>query len=618
MSTEQNGFIVSARKYRPEAWTEVIGQESITETLSKSIAQDHLAHAYLFCGPRGVGKTTCARIFAKEINRDDQQADDEDFAFNIFELDAASNNSVDDIRALTDQVRIPPQVGKYKVYIIDEVHMLSKQAFNAFLKTLEEPPKHAIFILATTEKHKIIPTILSRCQIYDFNRISVEAIVGQLQSIATNEHIQFEEEALHVIAQKADGAMRDALSIFDQLASFTNDNLNYQDVLKNLHVLDYEYFFKITEYVFHSDLSQALLLLDDVLKQGFDGAHFLSGFSAHLRDLLICKTPSTLSLLEVGDSVKARYGEQASAIEDAWLKEALPLISETEFKYRTAPNSRLLIEVCLLNLCEIGTEKKNETPERRILKEPETPAQSTEKVDPENVAATPSVAPSQEDPSTIQEKEQHLPSPTIESPEEAAQDQATRTKEAAEGEVQEVQSIASSAPKEGRRKKERVRRTTAISLSDNEENDSTSESDEDSGIHTPSISELSEELGVGGGITKDPIDAYKQLCEELLNDGRNALYSILAKQDMEAQYDHHVYKVFLSHEVDQEEFNAHSTDVLQSLRQITGIADLQLTTELKAVDTKTKLFTTQEKYEHLAQKNPTLDKMKRDLDLDFL
>ena len=291
-------FIVSARKYRPQHFEDVVGQEAITRTLMNAIENNHLAQALLFCGPRGVGKTTCARILAKKINEDGSEQEGEDFAFNIFELDAASNNSVDDIRNLIDQVRIPPQVGKYKVYIIDEVHMLSQAAFNAFLKTLEEPPKHAIFILATTEKHKIIPTILSRCQIFDFKRISVRDAVTYLKYIAEQQGIDVEEDALHIIAQKADGAMRDALSIFDRIVAFSGKKITYEDVISNLNVLDYDYYFRVVDALLGEDISQALLIFDEVVRKGFDPDLFINGLAEHIRNLLVAKDPETAGLLE--------------------------------------------------------------------------------------------------------------------------------------------------------------------------------------------------------------------------------------------------------------------------------------------------------------------------------
>ena len=317
-------YIVSARKYRPATFDTVVGQRALTTTLKNAIANQKLAHAYLFCGPRGVGKTTCARIFAKTINCLHPTADgeacnecescrafNEQRSYNIHELDAASNNSVEDIRSLIEQVRIPPQIGKYKVYIIDEVHMLSQAAFNAFLKTLEEPPHHAIFILATTEKHKILPTILSRCQIYDFNRISVNDTVEHLENVARKEHIEAEPEALNVIAQKADGGMRDALSIFDQVVSFTNGHITYQSVIENLNVLDYEYYFKLTDAFLENRVSDCLLTFNEVLKKGFDGNHFITGLTSHFRDLLVSRDAETLQLLEVGASIRDRYQAQA-------------------------------------------------------------------------------------------------------------------------------------------------------------------------------------------------------------------------------------------------------------------------------------------------------------------
>lgn len=354
-------FVVSALKYRPSSFATVIGQEAITSTLENAIATNQLANAYLFCGPRGVGKTSCARIFAKKINEDTSIEGEQDFAFNIFELDAASNNSVDDIRAITDQVRIPPQVGKYKVYIIDEVHMLSAQAFNAFLKTLEEPPPHAIFILATTEKHKIIPTILSRCQIYDFNRIQIPAMVAHLENIANKEGIPYEKEALHVIAEKADGALRDSLSIFDQVVSFTNKNITYAKTIENLNVLDYNYYFKLVDCFNAGDISQSLLLFNDILNKGFDGQHFISGLGAHFRNILVSKDAVTVQLLEVGESVKQKYLDQAKSIGVGMMIKALELISKADVGYRASKNQRLLVEFTLIQIASLkqSEQKKN-------------------------------------------------------------------------------------------------------------------------------------------------------------------------------------------------------------------------------------------------------------------
>ena len=362
-------YIVSARKYRPSTFESVVGQRALTTTLKNAIATGKLAHAYLFCGPRGVGKTTCARIFAKTINCMSPTAEgeacnqcesctafNEQRSYNIHELDAASNNSVDDIRQLVEQVRIPPQIGKYKVYIIDEVHMLSASAFNAFLKTLEEPPRHAIFILATTEKHKILPTILSRCQIYDFNRISVEDTVAHLAYVASKEGITAEPEALNVIALKADGGMRDALSIFDQVVSFTGVHITNQSVIENLNVLDYEYYCKLTDHFLENKVGDALLLLNDVLSKGFDGSHFITGLSSHFRDLLVSKDPATLPLLEVGASIRQRYQMQAQKCPLPFLYRAMKLCNDCDLNYRASKNKRLLVELTLIQVAQITAE----------------------------------------------------------------------------------------------------------------------------------------------------------------------------------------------------------------------------------------------------------------------
>jgi len=363
-------FIVSARKYRPDSFKSVVGQSSITDTLSNSIINNKLAHAYLFCGPRGVGKTTCARIFAKTINCtniqngeacnecESCQSFNSNTSMNIHEMDAASNNSVEDIRLLIDQVRIPPQMGQYSVYIIDEVHMLSNQAFNAFLKTLEEPPTHAIFIMATTEKHKILPTILSRCQIFDFNRIKNTDIVQQLEYVAKNENIQSEIEALHIIANKADGGMRDALSIFDQIASFTQGNVSYQSVVENLNVLDYDYFFTITEAVFQENISKALLTLNEILDKGFDGMQILSGLAEHLRNTLISKDSTTIQLLEISDTIKTKYKENGEKIDTPFIYNALDIINNFIVNYKTSQNKQLHLEICFIKLSQIKIEQE--------------------------------------------------------------------------------------------------------------------------------------------------------------------------------------------------------------------------------------------------------------------
>lgn len=407
-------FVVSALKYRPSRFEDVVGQEHVSRTLKNALLNEQLAHAFLFCGPRGVGKTTCARILAKVLNcqnisEDHEpcnecsscQAFNENASFNITELDAASNNSVEHIRALIEQVRFQPQQGKYKVFIIDEVHMLSQQAFNAFLKTLEEPPHYAIFILATTEKHKIIPTILSRCQIFDFRRIQIPAMVGHLENICRQEGIQAERDALHIIAQKADGALRDSLSIFDRMVAFSGKNITYTDVIANLNVLDYDYYFKVVDALLLEDVSQVMLVFDDILNKGFDPDLFINGLAEHFRNLLVCKDPATLSLLEAGENLRERYSRQAQLTPNALLLTALNIANDCDVNYKMARNKRLHVEMALIKMAFIlravsaenwalSTNKEKKTPE---LSAPPTPAVKTPAETSQPVAQPPHTTP---------------------------------------------------------------------------------------------------------------------------------------------------------------------------------------------------------------------------------
>ena len=432
-----DNFIVSARKYRPSTFDSVVGQGAITSTLKNAIKTNTLAQAFLFCGPRGVGKTTCARIMAKTINCTNRTEDFEacnecescrsfnnSASFNVYELDAASNNSVDDIRNLVEQVRIPPQTGEYKVYIIDEVHMLSQAAFNAFLKTLEEPPAYAKFILATTEKHKIIPTILSRCQIFDFKRITVEDITKHLQNIAAKEGITVEEEALNIVAQKADGALRDALSIFDQMVSFSGKNITYHDVIANLNVLDYEYYFQMTDNILRSDYNAVLLLLDEVIDKGFDAQNFIQGLSTHFRNLLLGRNAAVADLMEVGQQLKQRYITQAKLAGEWFLLKSLDLANQCDIDFKSSNNKRLHIEICLLKMC-YATQRQM-AQQRQV--QPQQPAGQQQNAQPQQQHVNPQQSAGQ--PQQIQPQQHVNPQQPIHSPQPAGQQQNVQPQQA--------------------------------------------------------------------------------------------------------------------------------------------------------------------------------------------
>ncbi len=585
-------FIVSARKYRPTTFKNVVGQQAITNTLENAIENNHLAQALLFTGPRGVGKTTCARILAKKINQDGTEKADEDFAFNIFELDAASNNSVDDIRNLIDQVRIPPQVGKYKVYIIDEVHMLSSAAFNAFLKTLEEPPKHAIFILATTEKHKIIPTILSRCQIFDFKRITVNDIKGHLADVAGSEGIEAEDDALHIIAQKADGALRDALSIFDRVVSFSGKNLTRQAVTENLNVLDYTYYFSITDLLLANNIPQVLVAYNDILAKGFDGHHFITGLASHFRDLLVCQNEETISLLEVGEQVKNMYFEQSKNTSHEFLLEAIEIANNCDLKYKTSRNQRLLVELCLLQLASLTakSEKKNldrfVIPPSYFVKEKNTPTAAIEIPQTERIEATtlePVVSKTNE--STSLKDGEH---PKHESPKESVIHERVieRPQILAERNAKKVSALSlKSIQKKHELKKELV----------------ASQPDE-------------KNLPVKDFDEPQMISVWKEYTDQVEKDGKYNLLSHLTMgvPKLEGTLIHLEFpNSTIKVEVERAKY-----ELLNFLREKLQNYDVDLSIEVNETIEKRYAYTPREKFEKLKEKNPMIEKLRKEFDLD--
>ena len=582
-------YIVSARKYRPENFTSVVGQTNITLTLKNAIKNHHLGHAYLFCGPRGVGKTTCARIFARTINctRITPEAEscnscescksfNESRAFNIHELDAASNNSVEDIRNLTDQVRIPPQVGKYSIYIIDEVHMLSAQAFNAFLKTLEEPPSHAIFILATTEKHKIIPTILSRCQIFDFNRIRVEDIVRYLEYIAREEKVEYELDALNVVALKADGAMRDALSIFDQIISFTGRHIRYSDVIENLNILDYENYFRITGNLLARDVPAVLMHFNEILEKGFDAHNFLAGLSSHMRDLLVCRDPVTLELLEVGAGIREMYREQSKLTAQDWLYRALDVLSQADISFKASRNQRLHMELTLLKLCNLLEDNK-----KKVLTENESGSVESKSIDARAGSEVQLVRGH-----TGQESESaDSDSLPIETAPEPAGSQVSRKK--IPGAIPSIKDALNGI---GKQEKD-------LSIEVTSKQDKTLMSD-------PFTQE-------------DLLDQWNRYAEKIRTE----------KPRMASSLKHHLpslkedlrIEVVLSNSAQFQQFNREiKSDLLNFLES--SLKNNQLTIEsvlAEPEEQQNTLYTAKEKYDHMLKKNPILGKLKERFNLDF-
>lgn len=606
-------YIVSARKYRPQQWEDVVGQQTITSTLQRAIDNNHLAQAFLFCGPRGVGKTTCARILARAINTDEHTEPDEDFSFNIFELDAASNNKVEDIRHLTDQVRFSPQKGNYKVYIIDEVHMLSQAAFNAFLKTLEEPPPHAIFILATTEKHKIIPTILSRCQIFDFKRITISDMVSHLQYVAKNEGVTAEEEALHVIAEKADGAMRDALSTFDRLISFAGNNLTYKDAISNLNILDHEYYFKVTSQILAGDIPATMLTFDSVLSNGFNGHDFINGLASHFRNLLVATDASTVSLLEVSSSVQQRYGEQAKNCSQASLVKALRICNQADVQYRNSKNQRLLVEVALMRLCALHntlSDQVAEPVEKKNTDQPVIPA--VEKQPESQVVSKEEVAPPKVEEPKIKEVEP-LVEEVVKTPTAPESNQ-----EVVSEEVAETESIAPEAPKA-------AEETPAPSEAPSPKSTPLTVERKRSRTGSLNIADLGmkkEEETASSAIERTEAVAEDRMQEiwehriQELFDHRPALKSTLDKQKP-ILIDDTVIQIKLDNQAQIEIFREDSTQLLDDLRNELKNDLLTLDTPVEKIESVKKAFTSKEKYEEMRKSNPELDNFRDQLGLDL-
>ncbi|HIA11279.1 MAG TPA: DNA polymerase III subunit gamma/tau [Flavobacteriales bacterium] len=645
-------FVVSARKYRPVTFESVVGQDTITSTLINAIKNNHLAQAFLFCGPRGVGKTTCARILAKTINceniSDNIEACDKcesctsfiaSHSFNIHELDAASNNHVEDIRNLIDQVRIAPQVGKYSIYIIDEVHMLSLPAFNAFLKTLEEPPPYAIFILATTSKQKIIPTILSRCQIFDFNRIRVSDIAVHLEYVARSEEINAEQDALHVIAQKADGSLRDALSIFDQMVTSGSGMIDYDTVIENLNILDYDYYFKINEAVQANDIPLALLIFDERVNNGFDGHNFITGLAEHFRNLLVCKDSKTILLLQVGASIGKKYEEQARSSSTEFLLDALTITSKADITYNNTINQRLTVELALMQLCSIN-ERKQEEDKEYSINSPDESVQKKTIAEPkssyDSIAARSSSKP--EEDKKIDAKEE-----TAKTDQPALPDGQVGESEKAESELQsseEEKPVAAST----KEKQEQEQISERVTEEDEEEKPIPDDKTK-SGSRTVSLSGLSksakkeeakkskevensESTGAGVeskeevGIDLKTIDiedlkrVWREYAEEIQKQGKHSLYSTLTKRAPEIR-DNNELELTIDNKVQEKEIHEEKQNLSSHLKEHLGLAQITISTIIAQSDEAKKPYTSIEKFKRMAEKNPSISKLKEQLDLDI-
>ncbi len=592
-------FIVSARKYRPAVFKDVVGQQAITNTLENAIENNHLAQALLFTGPRGVGKTTCARILAKKINQDGTEREGEDFAFNIFELDAASNNSVDDIRNLIDQVRIPPQVGKYKVYIIDEVHMLSSAAFNAFLKTLEEPPKHAIFILATTEKHKIIPTILSRCQIFDFRRIGVRDIKEHLAEVAKAENIDAEDDALHIIAQKADGALRDALSIFDRVVSFAGKNLTREAVTENLNVLDYTWYFQITYLLLENNIPQVLVTYNDILSKGFDGHHFIMGLASHFRDLLVCKNQQTIDLLEVGEQVKAMYFEQSQKTDTQFLINGIDIANTCDLKYKKSQNQRLLVELCLMQLASLTFqgEKKNSNNGQRFVIPPSY--FKSEKFTSEKITSAGTIAPQSPKKNEI-ETEFESEKREVSEPSEAIGNENTQPKTdngQAEKVIERPQILA----------ERNAKKVSALSLKSIQKKQ---EIKQELVANQPDA----ENLPVNHFSEEEMQAAWTEYTANVEGDGK---YNLLSHLTMGVpKLDGAIIHLEFPNQTIKTEVERAKYELLGFLREKLQNYDIDLDITVNETAEKRYAYTTREKFEKMKELNPMIEKLRKEFDLD--
>lgn len=591
-------FIVSARKYRPATFNSVVGQLALTTTLKNAIKSKQLAHAYLFCGPRGVGKTTCARIFAKTINCEHLTADfeacnacescvsfNDHRSYNIHELDAASNNSVDDIRSLIEQVRIPPQIGKYSVYIVDEVHMLSPGAFNAFLKTLEEPPAHALFILATTEKHKIIPTILSRCQIYDFNRITVADTVAHLQYVAKSEGVTVDVNGLNVIAHKSDGGMRDALSIFDQLVSFCGNDITYQGVIDNLNVLDYEYYFKLVDAFLQGNVNDSLLIFNEVLNKGFDAHHFISGLSSHLRDVLVSKDSKTLHLLEVGNDIAKHYQAQAQVCSPEFIFQALKISNDCDLDYRISKNKRLLVEIALIRMCQLYDEKKKFL----LTDEKPLPLQKIS-VEPTSVELN--------SPTT----HQTAPSPNAQSIAQPTSEQSSVTSP--------VSKVSQPAKAQRPAAPISTKRPASISINKPVPSNSDQLNDAQSNYSASAEKQL---LNESFSLEK-LIEGWWAFSATIEDDGRRVGFENTNLPELKTETE---FEVLVNNVMQESELKRTQTDLVQFLINFLKNSSIKMHIRVKAESEVQRSTSPEEKYKMFAEQNPVLEKLRKNLQLEI-